>query len=89
MRHIGERHPELLPIHREKLEQTIADPDEVRTDADYPDTRLFIRWYGELLGGKNIVVAVVSAETPEIRHWIVTAFIGRRPPRGGLEWKRR
>lgn len=88
-RHIGERHPELLPSHRGKVEQTVADPDEVRTDADYPNTRLFDRWYGDLLGGKHVVVAIVSAETPEIRHWIVTAFIGRRPPRGDLEWKRR
>jgi len=54
-----------------------------------PHTRLFLRWYDDLLGGKNVVVAIVSAEAPEVRHWIVTAFIARRPPRGDLEWKRR
>jgi hypothetical protein len=87
--HIGERHPELLPAHRARIEQTVADPDEVRYDADYPSTRLFFRWYDDLLEGKNLVVAIVSAEGTEVRHWIVTAFVARRPPRGDLEWKRR
>jgi hypothetical protein len=88
-RHIGERHPDLLPAYRARVEQTVADPDEIRSDGDYPNTRLFFRWYAEVLGGKNVVVAVVSAEPPEVRHWIVTAFVSRRPPRGDLEWKRR
>jgi hypothetical protein len=88
IRHIGERHPELLPAHRSRIEQTVADPDEVRSDDDYPNTQLFFRWYDDLLGGKNVVVAVVSAEEPEVRHWIVTAFVARRPPRGDLVWKR-
>jgi hypothetical protein len=88
-RHVAERHPELLPVHRGRIAQTLVDPDEVRTDADYPNTHLFFRWYDDLLGGKNVVVAVVSAESSaEVRHWIVTAFIARRPPRGDLEWKR-
>ena len=87
-RHIGERHPELLPAHRTRVEQTVADPDEVRSDGNYPNTRLFFRWYADLLDGKNVVVVVVSAEPPETRHWIVTAFVARRPPRGDLEWKR-
>jgi hypothetical protein len=88
-RHIAERHPELLPAHRTRVEKTVTDPDEVRTDTDYPGTRLFIRWYGDLLDGKNVVVAVVSDEPPTVRHWIVTAFVARRPPRGDVEWKRR
>jgi hypothetical protein len=78
-----------LPAHRSRVEETIADPDEIRSDGHYPNTRLFFRWYADLLGGKNVVVAVVSAELPEVRHWIVTAFVARRPPRGDLEWKRR
>ncbi len=87
-RHIAVRHPELLPEHRGTLENTLAEPDEVRRDADYPNTRLFIRWFEHLLGGKNVVVAVVSAEVPEVRRWIVTAFATGRPPKGEIEWKR-
>jgi hypothetical protein len=26
-RHIGERHPDLLPEHRERIAQTLAEPD--------------------------------------------------------------
>lgn len=58
------RHAELLPAHRARMEQTIADPDEVRSDEDYPNTRLFFSWYAGLMDGKNVVVVVVSAEPP-------------------------
>ena len=87
-RHIAQRHPELLPAHLDLLRQTVADPDEVRTDIDYPNTRLFFRWFPDLFGGKNVVVAVVSEEMPAPRHWVVTAFVARRPPKGEVEWRR-
>ncbi len=87
-RHIAARHPELLPAHRERVVQTIADPDEIRRDREYPNTRLFFRWFDDLMGGKNVVVATVSTPPPDVRHWIVTAFVARRPPKGELEWKR-
>ena len=44
--------------------ETIADPDEIRRDREYP------------------------TPPPDVRHWIVTAFVARRPPKGELEWKR-
>ena len=28
--HIGERHPDLLPAHRDRIAHTLADPDQVR-----------------------------------------------------------
>ena len=28
--HIAERHPDLLPEHRERVSTTLADPDQVR-----------------------------------------------------------
>lgn len=87
-RHIAERHPDLLPEHRDRIAETLANPDSVLRDADYPNTRLFCRWFDNLMGGKHVVVAVVSAELPNLRHWIVTAFISRKPPKGDLEWKR-
>jgi hypothetical protein len=87
-RHIGRGHPELVPVLRDCLSRTLGDPDEVRMDADYHHTRLFVRWFGDLLGGKMVVVAVVSSPAPRPRHWIVTTFAARRPPQGDLEWKR-
>ena len=32
-KHIGERHPELLPRVRERVRATLAEPDEVRRSA--------------------------------------------------------
>ena len=71
-RHIAARHPELLPAHLDKVALTIADPDEVRRDREYPSTRLLFRWFDDLMGGKNVVVVTASAP----------------PPKGELEWKR-
>ncbi|OGK97798.1 MAG: hypothetical protein A3D33_03945 [Candidatus Rokubacteria bacterium RIFCSPHIGHO2_02_FULL_73_26] len=86
--HIATRHPELVPTHRDRVVATLADPDEVRRHAEYTDTRLFVRWFGELMGGKNVVVATVSTLGPDVRHWIVTAWMTGRPAKGELEWKR-
>ncbi len=86
--HIAARHPELLPAHLGKVTLTIADPDEIRRDHEYPNTRLLFRWFDDLMGGKNVVVATVSTPPPNVRHWIVTAFVARKQPKGELEWKR-
>ncbi len=87
-RHVAERHPELLPVQRDRLAITLADPDEVRKDDDYPDTRLFGRWFDDLLEGKHLVVVVVSTRGAVLRHWIVTAYVARRLPKGDSEWRR-
>jgi len=31
--HIGERHPDLLREHRQRIAETLADPDQVRRSA--------------------------------------------------------
>ncbi len=66
----------------------LADPDEVRCDERYPDTRLFVRRSVEEAGGRNVVVVVITGEPPDTRHWIVTAFTSPRSPKGDIEWKR-
>lgn len=85
-RHIAERHPDLLPQHRERVVETVADPDEVRRSTRFPAARLFSRWYPEVRGGKHIVVVVVSG--PPQRHWVITAYIARRLAEGEVEWQR-
>lgn len=87
-RHIAEHHPDLLPAQRGLLDRVLADPDEVRWDASYPSTRLFVRRFADAVAGRNVVVVVVTGEPPDTRHWIVTAFTSRRPPKGDVEWKR-
>jgi hypothetical protein len=82
--HIAERHPDLLPGHREYIATTLADPDQVRRSVRLGNARLFSRWYVDL--GKHVVVVVVSEPTG--RHWIVTAYIARRVAEGEIEWNR-
>ena len=31
-RHIAERHPDLLPEHRERIAETLADPDQIQKE---------------------------------------------------------
>jgi hypothetical protein len=87
-RHIGERHPDLLPEHRHRIAETLSDPDQVRRSARFAGAKLFSRWYNDLRGGKHVVVVVVSEPDPRGRHWIITAYIARRLAEGGVEWRR-
>ena len=83
-RHIGNRHSDLLPAHREYIAPTLADPDRVQISPSDTGVRLFTRWYDDL--DKYVVVAVVIDTGP--RYWIVTARFARRPARGESEWRR-
>ncbi len=85
--HIAERHPDLLPEHRDRIATTLVDPCQIRRSERFGGARLFSRWYSELKGGKYVVVVVVSAGIDE-RHWIVTAYIARRLAEGESEWVR-
>jgi len=86
-RHIAERHPELLPGHRDRIATTLADPDTVRRSSRFADAQLFTHWYDDLTGGKHVVVVVVSAAGTD-RHWVITAYIARRLAAGEIEWAR-
>jgi len=86
-RHIAERHPDLMPGERQRVADTLSDPDQVRRSARFGDARLFTRWFDDLRGGKHVVVVVV-AERGLGRHWIITAYMARRLAEGEIEWKR-
>lgn len=85
--HIAERHPDLIPEHRELIARTLADPDQVRHSTHFSGAHLFSRWYNGLGGGKYVVVVVVSDAVHD-RHWIVTAYIARSLVEGEVEWQR-
>jgi hypothetical protein len=87
-RHIAENHPGLLPEHRRRVGEVLADPDQVRPSSRAAIARLFARWFGGLRGGKHVVVVVVSDPAPRRRHWIVTAYVARRLAEGETEWTR-
>lgn len=87
-RHIAERHPDLLPEYRERIAETLAEPDQIRRSVRCGSARLFSRWYTDLRHGKHIVVVVLSELDTSNRHWIITAYIARRLAEGDVEWKR-
>lgn len=84
--HIAQRHPDLLPMHRNRIADTLAQPDEVRLSTRMANTRMFSRYFDDVLKGKHIVVVVVS-EVAANRYWIATAYIARRLSGGVIEWK--
>ena len=88
--HIAERHPDLLPDHRQCIADTLADPDQVRQSSRVNNARLFSRWFDSLRSGKYVVVVVVSTPPPpSSRNWIITAYITRKLATGGdIEWER-
>ena len=86
--HILSQHPDLLPDYFAQLVETVADPDEVRSDICFPATRLFARWFTNVKGGKFVIVAVVSDPPPQKRYWIGTAYLSRKLAQGVSEWKR-
>src|SRR5262245_62390447 len=86
--HIQERHPDLLPAHRDKLAEVVADPDIVRRSARVDSARLFSRWYTDLRHGRHVVVVVLSERGDPHRHWIVTAYTTRRLAAREIEWHR-
>ena len=87
-RHIADRHPDLLPEHRERVVETLSDPDQVRRSARFGNARLFSRWYTDVKRGKYVVVVVVSEPDSGSRHWIITAYLARKLVEGEPEWKR-
>lgn len=87
-RHIAETHPDLLPKHRGRIAELLADPDQVRISERFKNARLFSRWFDNVRGGKYIVVVVVCDTGPVGRHWVITAYIARKLAGGEIEWKR-
>jgi len=86
-RHITERHPDLLPALRDHIADTLADPDEVRKSARLANARLFTRQF-DTIGGKHVVVVVISDTVPAKRHWIITTYLASRLVEGDVEWER-
>lgn len=87
-RHIAARHPDLLPLHRRRIAETLAAPGQVRRSRRFPTARLFSRWYADSRGGTHAVVVVVT-EAAARRHWIVTAYRTRKLVEGETEWRKK
>ena len=86
--HIAQHHPDLLPLNKRCIIETLAAPDQIRHSARLGNARLFSRWFPELRDGKYVVVVVVSVPTEPKRHWIITAYIARKLAEGEIEWRK-
>jgi hypothetical protein len=69
------------------MAETLADPDQVRKSVRLANARLFIRQF-DIMGGKQVVVVVVTDTGLAHRHWIVTAYAARKLTEGVIEWQR-
>lgn len=85
--HIAERHPDLWPKYRQRVRDTLAQPDEVRRSERMGGAKMLSRFFDDLLGGKHVVVVVITEAASE-RHWIAPAYIARRLSGGIKEWTR-
>ena len=86
--HIAENHPDLLPAYRSSIVETLADPDEVRRSLQLSNAFLFSKRDDVALGGKNIVIVVMSGSVGKPRNWIVTAYLTRKLVAGETVWKK-
>ena len=86
-RHIAERHPDLLPEHRQRVTEVLAGPDQIRRSVRFGSAKLFSRWYTDVQRGKHVVVVVVSEHRARERHWIITAYVTAKLVEGEVEWK--
>ena len=86
--HVATTHPDLLPEYQSQMEQTLAEPSEVRRSTRMNAARLFSRWFDDVRHGKFVVVVVVSEIAPTMRNWIITAYMARRLAEGEIEWKK-
>jgi hypothetical protein len=77
----------LFPEYSDRIASTLVDPDQIRRSSRFGGARLFSRWYGDVKGGKHVVIVVVSAADIG-RHWIVTAYMARALVAGDVEWQR-
>lgn len=67
--HILRYHPDLRPF-LDRLAQTVANPDQIRKSKDDPQVVLFYKFYGDILGGKYMVVVVKTNE----QNFVLTAY---------------
>jgi hypothetical protein len=80
--------PDILPEYLPQIEQTLADPDEVRRSVRMSGARMFYRWFEDVRHGKYVAVVVVSDAAPGERSWIITAYMTSRLINGEIEWQK-
>lgn len=86
--HIKERHLTLIESYRERIAQTLSEPEQIYQSQQNSETCLFCRFYGDFQRRKYVIVVVRNDSEPTERSWIVTAYRARNLPKGETLWKK-
>lgn len=86
--HIRRHHPDLLPDHRQRIIETVGEPDQIRRSARVGNALLFSKWFADLRSGNHVVVVVVTDPGHGTHPWVITAYLTCRPKEGVVEWER-
>lgn len=85
--HIATNHPGTLPDYLEQLQETLANPDQIRSSERDESALLFSKWFTSIRSGRHLVVVAVS-ESDNSRHWIITAYTARKLTGGQIVWQK-
>ncbi len=84
--HVAVRHP-YMEDHAELIQETLADPDEVRVSPEYPDTvMLYYRWFWSTMVGAKYIRVVVKLLDQDA--FVLTAHVTDNIRRGERVWIR-
>ena len=85
--HIRSAHTEFramdINVMIETVRITLENPSSVVRSRKDTNAIVFGRWEPDLLGGKYVVVTVITSRE---RNWVITAFISRYQPKGVVLW---
>jgi hypothetical protein len=87
-RHIRNHHPDLLPNRRERIIETVGNPDQIRRSSRVGNAKLFTKWFDDLRDGKHVVVVVVTDPGQQAHPWVITAYLARKLAEGKIEWRK-
>jgi len=83
--HVRLTHPESFEVVRANLARVLSQPDVVY-HAEHNDRERMFACSIPPMPGHFVVAIVVTDETAPTRHWVVTAWVGRRLPGEGGRW---
>jgi len=86
LRHIHEKHPEVVEEGADRIADFLRRPECVRKSARDANVVLLSRWYDEFLMGKHLVVVVAMPGRTGGGPRVLTAYVTRDLGPGEVLW---
>ena len=83
-KHIKTEHP-IMVGKLKKIEETIIEPDVIKSSNYDPEVVLFYRFYSEIESGKYITVVVKWSQS---RSFILTTYLTDKIKQGATLWEK-